>query len=220
MKNSIAKLLVIFSFSFLMTGLLYAEFNPNGGENGEFWQQNTTRTIKWDTSYFHNTVNLYLWNMTSATFTTIDTSVQASLGEYDWVIPDDHPTGFNFRVKIEQTDSALEQFSETFFPIYEGGSPHSEVAEKPNGKEIFFIYPNPTTGTTTIKYYVSRPTQVSIMLCNTIGNYQRSIINEYKHTGEYQFELNSSNISSGVYFIIYKQESGGIIETRKMQLIR
>lgn len=221
MKNLIAKLLVIFSFSFLMTGLLHAEFNPNGGENGEFWYQNTTRTIKWDTSYFHNNVNIYLWNKASATFTTIDTSIQASLGEYDWVIPENHPTGNYFRVKIQQTDSTgIYQFSETFFPIYEDPDPLSEVAEKPNGKENIIIYPNPTTGTTFIKYFVSKPSQVSIMICNPIGNYQRNLINEYKHTGEYQFEMNSSYLPSGVYFIIYKQESSRMTETRKMQLIK
>ena len=220
MKNTITKLFVIISMSILITGILYAEFNPNGGENGEFWRQNTTRTIKWDTSYFHNSINIYLWNTSSATFTTIDTAIQASLGEYDWVIPSDHPTGNYFRVKIEQTDSALYQFSETFFPIYEGGSPHSDVTEKTQTKDRLLIYPNPTTGTTTVKYTVSYPNRVSIVLSNSLGNYQRILVNEFKYDGEYQYVINSSNLPSGVYFIIYKQESGGLIETRKMQLIR
>ncbi|TAL69733.1 MAG: T9SS type A sorting domain-containing protein [Bacteroidetes bacterium] len=205
MKNSIVKLLVIFSLSFLMMGLLYAEFNPNGGENGEFWQQNTTRTIKWDTSYFHNTVNIYLWNMTSATFTTIDTSVQASLGEYDWVIPDDHPTGSNFRVKIQQTDSALYQFSETFFPIYEGGSPHSDVAEKTNNSENIYISPNPGTDKIKIRF---KDEFINSLELQIFSSYGQEIINtppsDFRFTTNNWrlFELDVSLLSTGMYFAV------------------
>ena len=200
MKNSIAKLLVIFSLSLLMTGILYAEFNPNGGENGEFWRQNTTKTIKWDTAYFHNTVNIYLWDMTSATFTTIDTSVQASLGEYDWVIPENHPTGFHFRVKIEQSDSAIYQFSETFFPIYEGGSPHSDVAEKPVNIDNIRVSPNPSTTTCTISFsetVLCRKFQ--LFNCFGEGVNIRGISCLIK---KLKIQLDVSALSGGVYFAV------------------
>ncbi|OGU41919.1 MAG: hypothetical protein A2X61_04645 [Ignavibacteria bacterium GWB2_35_12] len=200
MKNSIAKLLVIFSLSLLMTGILYAEFNPNGGENGEFWRQNTTKTIKWDTAYFHNTVNIYLWDMTSATFTTIDTSVQASLGEYDWVIPENHPTGFNFRVKIEQPDSALYQFSETFFPIYEGSSPHSDVAEKPVNTDNIRISPNPATTNCTISFSEAGLCR-NFQLFNCFGEDMTGTISHTKINGN-NIQLDVSALSGGVYFAV------------------
>ncbi|MCL5991820.1 MAG: T9SS type A sorting domain-containing protein [Bacteroidetes bacterium] len=214
MKNSIAKLLVIFSFSFFMTGLLYAEFNPNGGENGEFWSQNTTKTIKWDTSYFHNTVNIYLWNMTSSTFTTIDTSIQASLGEYNWQIPVDQPTGNFFRVKIRQTDSAeLEQFSETFFPIYEGSSPHSEFAEKPVHTENIYISPNPVTDKIklSLDFDISNKSNVTIFDC--LGKVWLSLALNTNLT-----ELNCTNLPSGVFYAVVN--ANGKIKTKPFVVIR
>ena len=138
--------------------------------------------------------------MTSATFTTVDTSIQASLGDYDWVIPGNHPTGFNFRVKIQQADSALYQFSETFFPIYEGGSPHSEVAEKPVYTDNIRISPNPATTNCTISFSEAGLCR-NFQLFNCFGEDMTGTISHTKINGN-NIQLDVSALSGGVYFAV------------------
>lgn len=220
MKNNIVKFLAGFIGSIALTFIVFADFNPNGGENGEFWTQNTTQTVRWDTSYFHNYVNIYLWNMTTATFTTIDTNVQASLGQYNWSIPQFYLPDFNYRIKVQQTDSlSVYQFSETFFPIYLGSSPRkSNVTEEAVNNIDIMVIPNPSSGITSIKYYVSKPGIVSIMLCDIIGSYQQTLLNEQKDAGEFQLELNTNRFPFGAYFLRYSLENQ--MKTEKVIFIK
>jgi hypothetical protein len=44
------------------------------------------------------------------------------------------------------------------------------------------------------------------------------LVNEYKSTGSYVVDFNAAYLSSGVYF--YRLETEGLIETKKMLLVK
>jgi hypothetical protein len=58
-------------------------------------------------------------------------------------------------------------------------------------------YPNPFNPTTTINYSVQSPGIVRLVVFDMLGQEVKTIINEYKNSGNYKVVFNSGNISSG-----------------------
>jgi hypothetical protein len=58
---------------------------------------------------------------------------------------------------------------------------------------------------------------VRFTIYDILGNEVGVFINEEKLPGEYEFELNAENLTSGIYF--YQLEAGNFIETGKMSLL-
>ena len=79
-------------------------------------------------------------------------------------------------------------------------------------------YPNPFNPTTTIKYQIPAPIHVTLKVYDVLGNEIATLVNEEKSAGTYETEFSAKGLTSGVYF--YKLQSGGIIETKKMVLLR
>ncbi|OGU12415.1 MAG: hypothetical protein A2X63_13440 [Ignavibacteria bacterium GWA2_35_8] len=103
-------------------------------------------------------------------------------------------------MKIEQPDSALYQFSETFFPIYEGSSPHSDVAEKPVNTDNIRISPNPATTNCTISFSEAGLCR-NFQLFNCFGEDMTGTISHTKINGN-NIQLDVSALSGGVYFAV------------------
>ena len=198
-----AKLYLIVLGIIIISNISFADIIPCGGENGEFWAQSSTQTIRWDTSNFSGNVNIYLWNMTSATFTTIAADLAYSLGEYSWEISENHPTGNYFRIKVIQSDDSTKyEMSDTFIPIYEGGSPFNGVYENKIGYNIISIYPNPTSQVSIIKYQLSIPFHVSIKIIDIFGEEINTIVNKNHEAGECKLEYDVSSLPTGTYFCV------------------
>ncbi|MCB0280777.1 MAG: T9SS type A sorting domain-containing protein, partial [Calditrichaeota bacterium] len=85
-------------------------------------------------------------------------------------------------------------------------------------------YPNPFNPTTTIHFYLSSETQVSLKIYNNLGQIIRTLINEQlMPASQYNFEWDGKNqhgktVSSGIYF--YQLKSGKSVITKKMLLIK
>jgi len=84
-------------------------------------------------------------------------------------------------------------------------------------------YPNPFNPTTTIKYSLEKPGQVSISVFNIIGQKVKNLVNEFRPAGENTAtwdgkDNNGFEVASGVYF--YRIHTGNLDETRKMILMR
>ena len=79
-------------------------------------------------------------------------------------------------------------------------------------------YPNPFNPETHINYSIPKDGFVNIAVYDVLGNIIQTPVNEYKNAGNYGFVLNSSNLSSGIYF--YTMKSGNFNETKKMMLIK
>jgi hypothetical protein len=79
-------------------------------------------------------------------------------------------------------------------------------------------YPNPFNPITQIQYEMKSPGQVNMELFDIRGAKVRTLINEQKPAGSYEFTFNGSQLSSGVYF--YRMTANGFTKTRKLVLMK
>jgi len=80
-------------------------------------------------------------------------------------------------------------------------------------------YPNPFNPSTTIKFQVPNTGNVDLKIYNISGQEVRTVIdNAYKPAGNYEFNVDMSEFSSGVYF--YELRFNNQIYTKKMLLMK
>jgi len=79
-------------------------------------------------------------------------------------------------------------------------------------------YPNPFNPSTNISFTVSKATNVTLDVFNTIGEKVATLVNGSVNAGETVVTFDGSNHSSGVYF--YQLTAGNVVETRKMLLVK
>ncbi len=79
-------------------------------------------------------------------------------------------------------------------------------------------YPNPFNPTTKIGFALPRSGFVTLKVYDILGKEVATLINEYKTAGNYIYEFNASNLSTGIYF--YTLNVNGFTDTKKMLLIK
>jgi len=79
-------------------------------------------------------------------------------------------------------------------------------------------YPNPFNPITQIQYEMKSAGQVNMELFDIRGAKVRTLINEQKPAGSYEFTFDGLQLSSGVYF--YSMTANGFTETRKLVLMK
>jgi hypothetical protein len=84
--------------------------------------------------------------------------------------------------------------------------------------ELSQNYPNPFNPVTTIKFSLPESGNVKLTIYNLLGEQVVEPVNEFKNAGVYTINFNASELNSGVY--IYKIESNGFVQSRKMTLIK
>lgn len=98
-----------------------------------------------------------------------------------------------------------------------------EQAEKPRDFELFQSYPNPFNNETVIKYSLSKPTQVSLLVFNILGQKVRTLVKDEKQNGAMTVSWNGKDdrgreVSSGIYF--YRLKAGEFTQTKRMVLLK
>jgi hypothetical protein len=93
------------------------------------------------------------------------------------------------------------------------------INEIPIVYELQQNYPNPFNPVTNIKFHVSSPGRMKIIIYDITGREVRTLINEKLHPGTYKAEWNASAYSSGVYFYSLIID-GKRMDTKKMILIK
>jgi aminopeptidase N len=79
-------------------------------------------------------------------------------------------------------------------------------------------YPNPFNPSTVISYQLPVSSDVTLKVCDILGNEIEKLVDEYKPAGKYEVEFNAATLSSGVYF--YQLKAGDFTETKKMVLMK
>ncbi|MBE2256210.1 MAG: T9SS type A sorting domain-containing protein [Ignavibacteria bacterium] len=79
-------------------------------------------------------------------------------------------------------------------------------------------YPNPFNPKTKIKFSLNRKMFVKLRIFDINGKELITAINKFSLPGEYEYEFDGSNLSSGIYFYIL--EYGEYSKTKKMVLIK
>jgi putative CocE/NonD family hydrolase len=80
------------------------------------------------------------------------------------------------------------------------------------------ISPNPASVNIDIRFQLSEDSHVSSKLYDILGNEITDIINREMQSGQYSLGFNTSNITSGVYYIVLNVNSN--IETKVISIIR
>ncbi len=79
-------------------------------------------------------------------------------------------------------------------------------------------YPNPFNPSTRISFVLPKSGLVKLTVYNLLGQEIMTLVNDYKEAGEYNFNFDGKNLSSGIY--VYKLETDSYSQTRKMTLIK
>ena len=99
---------------------------------------------------------------------------------------------------------------------YVGINPDKEIV--PKEFVLSQNFPNPFNPITQINYEIQSADRVTMDLFDIRGVKVKELVDEYKPAGSYNFTLDGSKLSSGVYF--YKMKSNGISKTRKLVLMK
>jgi hypothetical protein len=92
------------------------------------------------------------------------------------------------------------------------------ISETAKGYELNQNYPNPFNPVTNIKFSLQKSDFVSLKIYDITGREVANLINKNLKAGEYVYDFNASELSSGVY--IYKLSTGDFTSTKKMTLIK
>jgi len=79
-------------------------------------------------------------------------------------------------------------------------------------------YPNPFNPNTIIKYSVSKPSMVTLIVYDSIGRQIVNLVNEFKTPGYYQVQFDGSSLPSGIYF--YSLSADNFTIAKKMMLLK
>ncbi|MBS1518172.1 MAG: T9SS type A sorting domain-containing protein [Bacteroidetes bacterium] len=88
----------------------------------------------------------------------------------------------------------------------------------PDRYELNQNYPNPFNPSTKINFSIPRTGFVSLKVFDISGREAADLVNEVLSPGEYEYKFNASNLSSGIYFYVFKSEQ--FTETKRMMLIK
>ncbi len=91
-------------------------------------------------------------------------------------------------------------------------------SEIPTKYEIGQNYPNPFNPETKIKFAIPKNDFVKIKVYDILGKEVRTLVNDKLSAGWYEVSFNGANLSSGLYF--YRIETSGMVETKKMLLVK
>lgn len=88
----------------------------------------------------------------------------------------------------------------------------------PQKSSLYQNYPNPFNPATTIRYNLSIPSVVKIILYDVTGRQIKVLYDGLKPAGEHNIRFDASGLGSGVY--LYRLEAGEYTETKKMVIIK
>ncbi|MCX7878803.1 MAG: T9SS type A sorting domain-containing protein [Ignavibacteria bacterium] len=79
-------------------------------------------------------------------------------------------------------------------------------------------YPKPFNPVTNIEFDLPFTNHTRLRIYNSMGQEVATLVNEELPAGSYKYSFNAEKLPSGVY--LYKLESGGFVETKKMTLVK
>jgi len=129
---------------------------------------------------------------------------------------------FRVRIRFDVQDASLANGDRvTFNNIALDAVPVSAPVLATDLPEAFSLgqnYPNPFNPLTTIPFTLTESAPVRLEVYNTIGQRVAVLRNEVLPAGWHEVRFDATGLSSGVY--VYRLESAGQVQTRKLLLIR
>lgn len=130
-----------------------------------------------------------------------------TLMEYSFIDFTKHSSAtVNYRLKIVDNDGSY-SYSDVV-----------EVYTGPMNYELAQNYPNPFNPSTKIVVRLPHTTNMKLVVYNMLGEAIRELANSEFDAGIYEFVFDAAGLASGIY--VYRLESAGFTESRKMVLLR
>lgn len=126
--------------------------------------------------------------------------------------PGNNQNGEAFGVLYALPDGTVGEFPTTITDVEDMG------LGIPESFELRQNYPNPFNPSTTISFAIAQNEFVTLKVYNVLGREVETLINRNLSAGNYRFNFNAVNLSSGVYF--YELKAGDYKELMKMNLIK
>jgi hypothetical protein len=79
-------------------------------------------------------------------------------------------------------------------------------------------YPNPFNPITKIEFYLPKPSEVTLKICNILGKEISILLSDFLLSGSHSVSWDASGLSSGIY--LYTPQAGNYVEARKMILMK
>ena len=93
-----------------------------------------------------------------------------------------------------------------------------EVGRIPEQYALLGNYPNPFNPTTTIRYDVRTPGQVTLKVYDVMGRLTATLYDARAQVGHHQVQFNGAGLASGIYFV--NMTAPGFSSTNKMVLLK
>jgi len=126
--------------------------------------------------------------------------------------PGNNQDGEDFGIFYALPDGTVGEFTTTITDVKDMGM------GTPENFELRQNYPNPFNPSTTISFAIPQNEFVTLKVYNVLGREVETLINRNLSAGNYTFDYNAVNLSSGVYF--YELKAGDFREMIKMNLIK
>ncbi len=107
---------------------------------------------------------------------------------------------------------------ETFRFIYKTAGPTGVDSEVPLSFELSQNYPNPFNPATKIDFSLPSAGHTTLKVFDMLGKEVATIVNDILPEGFHFRNFNAANLASGVY--LYRLQSGGLVQTRRMVVLR
>ena len=139
------------------------------------------------------------------------------------------PSGFPVFYSIQMNDTNIGYSGGTIFvKTTDGGGLITNTEESfqniPDNLILYQNYPNPFNPGTKINYELRITGYISLKVFDVLGNEVATLVNQKQNAGNYEFEFNGAQLSSGIYFyrleVLDSKSNELFIQTKKMMLIR
>jgi uncharacterized protein (DUF2141 family) len=132
--------------------------------------------------------------------------------------PVDHAWRLTFNSSTGDVESAFSHNANFVDIQWPGATAVDDETNSSVDYNLLQNYPNPFNPSTKIQFSIPDPGNVKLIVYNLLGQEVKTLVNEFKESGTYTINFDAVGLNSGVY--IYKIESYGFTQTRKMTLLK
>ncbi|KUG24848.1 hypothetical protein ASZ90_005341 [hydrocarbon metagenome] len=220
-------------YTFISGDMYWGYYRQEGEKVFQFYTGDSVETLRYDFSLsIGDTLKIDYFDGDTVVTTVYDSGRISAFGyEKDFMIFYSNSTQSSWHVYYNIVDGIglIQHHAEVFYyylagAIINGHQYGTIVSVKkpeqavPHEYVLKQNYPNPFNPNTTIEFEISKPSQVKLLVYDSIGNLIKTLANNYLHSGRHGYLFDGSNLSSGVYF--YKIQIDNQIETKSMVLLK
>ncbi len=182
--------------------------SPNGGE---IFQGDSQQLIRWQT--FNpprcDSLSLFYSIDNGRIYTTIVTGVPGTETSYVWTVPNTNSDSCKIKIIAYGPGWQYDE-SDGLFSIISTGIEESTTL---NALRLTLkVTPNIVKSFSVIHYTLPSEGKIALQLYDISGRIVKTLVNETKEPGIYKINLNTKNLSSGIYFLFLQTEEKRIIE--------